>query len=99
MHGRGEYREFLNGLSALAGTSHHLSNIDIDVIDADTAEAFSYLMAWHVLPDGNEFIVYGRYVDALVRTTEGWRFRSRRMLVAGTSGPDASPWERLPRRT
>ena len=99
MHGRAEFRAFLNGLSGLSGTSHHVSNIQITITGPDVADAFSYLMAWHQLPDGTEFTVYGRYVDALVRTDAGWRFRSRRMLVAGTSGAAAGPWPMLDRRT
>ncbi len=99
MRGRAEFREFLDGLAGLAGTSHHVSNIQITFTSPDAADAFSYLIAWHLLPDRAEFTVYGRYVDALVRTDAGWQFRSRRMLVAGASGSAAGPWQMLDRRT
>ncbi|MEJ1922201.1 nuclear transport factor 2 family protein [Microbacterium sp. KHB019] len=74
------------GIAAFfAGTSHHVSNVVIDFVDADTANVRSVLYAYHKYnrerPDG---IVYGQYHDIFVRTPEGWRIKRRELKHAGT---------------
>lgn len=84
------YRETLQserfGVGAFfAGTSHHVSNVVIDFVDADTARVRSALYAWHKYnrerPDG---VVMGQYHDIVVRTPDGWRIKRRELKHAGT---------------
>jgi hypothetical protein len=46
-------------------------------LDGDGARAETYCVAHHVRRDGRRLAVGVRYVDALVRTADGWRIRSR----------------------
>lgn len=74
------------GIAAFfGGTSHHVSNVVIDFVDADTAHVRSVLYAYHKYnrerPDG---IVYGQYHDIVVRTPEGWKIKRRELKHAGT---------------
>jgi hypothetical protein len=62
-----------------------VSNIVVDVEDADHARAFSVIVLWQGAPApegelpalsaGSPLI--GWYCDKLVRTSEGWRFAER----------------------
>lgn len=83
-----------------AGTSHHVSNLSIDFVDAETANVRSVLYAWHRYnrerPDG---IVMGQYHDVVVKTAEGWRFKRRELKHVGTEnyhakGNSLNPIER-----
>ncbi len=65
-------------------TAHHLSNLRITPEGADTALAESYVMAWHERPDGSTATIYGRYLDRLSRTSDGWRISERRMEMNGS---------------
>lgn len=76
----------------LAAASHHLSNIDIDFVDDDTADVRSYFYAWQRYAGGNEAQTWGQYVDRMGRTPSGWRILDRQLLVAGSS----STGERYP---
>lgn len=62
----------------MADTKHMMSNLAID-LDGDTASATSYVHVVLVLtrepPAWVEAV--GGYVDALVRTADGWRIRER----------------------
>jgi hypothetical protein len=69
----------------LAATSHHLSNIDIDFFDDDTADVRSYFYAWQRYAGGDESQTWGQYVDRMGRTPSGWRILDRQLLVAGSS--------------
>lgn len=89
-----ERERFIEGRSAIvaafkarpARTARHVvSNIIVDVEDADTARAFSVILLFQgkaakpgVLPPlaaGSPQV--GGFADRLVRTKEGWRFRER----------------------
>jgi hypothetical protein len=67
---------------------HFVSNVHIDVIDADRAEGSSYF-TFYVVPSkpDNEPAplkgpaVAGRYFDKYVRTPQGWRFAERRIAL------------------
>jgi uncharacterized protein (TIGR02246 family) len=77
-------------LAGYARTSHHVSNIEIDFEDRDTATAQSAVIAWHRRPDGSEWTLFGRYVDRWTRTGPGWRLAERELRAAGALGRDES---------
>jgi hypothetical protein len=65
---------------------HVMTNIAIDVRDADHATGVAYLSLYrHVGPESDQAgpvalcgpVLVGHYVDAFVRTAEGWRFAER----------------------
>lgn len=64
-------------------TAHHLSNIRLWPDGPDRALSESYVMAWHERPDGTTATVFGRYLDRLSRTPDGWRIAQRRMEMNG----------------
>ncbi|MDO9454803.1 nuclear transport factor 2 family protein [Nocardioides sp.] len=84
------YRETLQsekfGVGAFfAGTSHHVSNVVIDLVDPDTAHVRSALYAWHKYNrDRADGVLMGQYHDILVRTDAGWRIKRRELKGAGT---------------
>lgn len=71
-------------LSGFTATSHHVSNIEIDVHSADEASGVSYLFAWHRFrderPDG---YLYGRYHDRFRRESAGWKIAERTLRITG----------------
>lgn len=81
-HGRAALEASLARLWRWARTAHHLSNARIRVA-GDTATAESYVHAWHETPDGATAVIFGRYLDRLVRTPGGWRIAERRMEMNG----------------
>ncbi len=64
-------------------TAHHLSNVRLWDDGADAARSESYVMAWHERPDGTTATIYGRYLDRLSRTPDGWRIAIRQMQMNG----------------
>ncbi|MBW1743305.1 MAG: nuclear transport factor 2 family protein, partial [Deltaproteobacteria bacterium] len=87
--GRQEISEVLSAiLSMFSTTSHHLSNININ-LEGDQATAMSYVYAFHRTADTDEPIHYwGRWVDRLMRTDEGWLFAEREVLGVGSIAPE-----------
>jgi uncharacterized protein (TIGR02246 family) len=85
VHGREALAKFLTrALAAFRATSHHCSNISIAFNDADHATATVYLYAWHgYLDDRADFHLWGRYLDRLTRTAQGWRIAERRIEAHG----------------
>jgi ketosteroid isomerase-like protein len=80
-------------------TSHHSSNVQIDFVDADTATACSYVLAWHEAPDGSTATMMGQYRDRLVREPDGWRIAHRRQVMTGNDAGFTvriNRFERLP---
>lgn len=78
-------REFCASVpSMLPGLKHWTSNHQIDV-DGDRATAAVHLLMVVVGAEGTNIIGHGRYVDEVVRTSDGWRYRHRSMT------PDAAP--------
>ncbi len=75
-------------LNRFSATSHHLSNVSI-CLDGDRATAMSYVYAFHRLAGTNAPMHYwGRWVDRLVRTGEGWLFAEREVVGIGSIEPD-----------
>jgi len=60
---------------------HMTSGMQIRVIDADTVETESSYVVVQTLQDGESFVYQaGRYLDVVVRTPEGWRYQSKRVI-------------------
>ena len=82
-----------------ARTSHHLSNVMIEFEDDETAQATSYVQAWHERADGSSATIMGQYHDRIVRQSGRWLIAQRRMVMngcdAGFTVP-IHPFERLP---
>lgn len=71
-------------LRQVRATSHHISNVEIDFIDADHAASVCYVYAWHDI-DGMtaKAVVLGRYVDRFERTGQQWRITHRKLFAHG----------------
>jgi ketosteroid isomerase-like protein len=68
-----------------AATSHHVSNLMIDLEEPDRARSLCYLDAWHRYHDGSpDGYLWGRYRHRLVRTADGWRITELVLEAAGT---------------
>lgn len=92
-------RMFARTLCAFSATSHHLSNVRIELEGEDRARATAYVYAWHRTVDGRRVDIWGRYDDDLRLTDQGWRIARRRLSAAGSDGWDDAPFalvERLP---
>lgn len=73
-------------------TFHFTGNVRID-IQGDNATTEVYCTAYHfwdVAGERQEYVMGIRYVDALIRTDDGWRIKSRYLNVDWEKG------ERLP---
>ena len=79
-------------------TAHHLSNVRVFFDGPDEARSESYVLAWHERPDGETATLFGRYIDLLVRTAEGWRIAERRMDMNGADSGFRLPMPQAPRR-
>lgn len=82
------YRFFRAGTDKIyKRTAHFLSNVEITLDDAapDQASSVSYVNAWHEFNDETKVNawIFGRYVDAHVRTGNGWRICQRRVDMLG----------------
>ena len=91
-------------LSLYRATSHHLSNVSITPTGSDTASVKTYVYAFHERSDGDQAEIWGRYLDDVVRTVEGWKIAVRRIRTAGLRGftlppGQQSPFEQMERRT
>ena len=97
--GIGKYWDILQGrqeiadrlriiLNFFSATSHHLSNTNID-LEGDQATAMSYVYAFHTMADsGERWHYWGRWVDRLRRTDEGWLFAEREVVGVGSIEPE-----------
>jgi anthranilate 1,2-dioxygenase small subunit len=60
---------------------HMTSGMQIRSIDAGTAETESSYVVVQTLQDGESFVYQaGRYIDRVVRTPDGWRYASKRVI-------------------
>ncbi len=77
-------RRLAAGLPRFAGTSHHVSNIEVDFDDTgDAATTTTYLYAWHRYDDGRpDAHLWARYHDRFVRHAPSWRIAERVLRVA-----------------
>lgn len=68
-----------------AASSHHVSNIVIELQPPDDATSVCYLYAWHRYhsgtPDGE---LWAQYHHSFVREAEGWRISRLVLKAAGT---------------
>lgn len=60
---------------------HMTSGLQLRVIDADTVETESSYVVVQTLQDGESFVYQaGRYLDVVVRTPDGWRYKAKRVI-------------------
>jgi enoyl-CoA hydratase len=87
-------------LRMFTATSHHLSNIRVDHLDDNRARAESVVFAWHrPLDKPGVWELFGRYVDVVVRTPDGWKIAERTLLRVATDGfPTEWEWLEFERR-
>lgn len=75
--GRAALIEFADGFHARSpNTRHWNTNIEITAT-AEGASGTCYLMLWDVGTSPPSVMLTGIYTDTLVRTSDGWRFKSR----------------------
>lgn len=97
----GDYRgpeaiaERLTGiLAGFHATSHHLTNVQIELTGETTARAQSYVYAFHRIKGSMEHTHYwGRWVDELTKVEGEWLFARREVVGIGsfTPGVEATP--------
>lgn len=98
--GHAAIRDLVTGvIRRYDATSHHLSNVEVAPADQPgVAVSSSTIYAWHRKDGRPDLEVWGRYQDVLVKLDGVWRFRERRLYVAGLRGLDSDPgFRRLPR--
>lgn len=81
--GRSEIHEAMKRMKRFSRSSHHLSNVQIQFVDADNANCVSYVTAWHQTPDGHSGTMLGQFHDVFRRTSEGWRIANRQLRMSG----------------
>lgn len=100
--GHDQLRDMFSRITANQATSHHVSNVCIDV-DGDRARVRSVLYAYHLRrADQSEVHVWGQYHDTFVRDGDRWLVQERALRVAAEKGgvPESgrpSLYEFLPR--
>ena len=68
-------------LAGLDATQHLVGKCLIK-LDGDSADVRTYLISQHIrasAPGVKHYFVGGEYVDTVVRTPAGWKFRTRRL--------------------
>jgi SnoaL-like domain len=72
-------------LAPFEATQHLIGNIAITFTGATTADAVSYVRAWHRYADGErpDMVLWGEYHDRWVQLDGEWRIQERRVLEAG----------------
>ena len=73
-------------------THHQHGQMRISVADNGTAEALSYLTAWHERWNGSRERVFMRYLDRLTEIADGWRIAERKVVAAGVEGFEGVEW-------
>lgn len=81
------YKKTLEGIGTFfKGTSHHNSNVIVDFVSATRANVRSVVLAIHRYqkerPDG---ILYGQYLDTVVKRDGQWRFQRRELRTTMTT--------------
>ncbi|MEU1956051.1 nuclear transport factor 2 family protein [Nocardia rhamnosiphila] len=96
--GHDELRRMWTRLDNYAATSHHVSNVAVDVLTHETAKARSDLYAYHVRrSDGSELHLWAQYQDDF-RVVDGrWRIQRRVFRAVADKGsvPDKNVGDRL----
>ncbi len=72
-------------LAQFEATQHLIGNISITFTGEDSADAVSYVRAWHRYRDREraDMVMWGEYHDRWERAEGQWRIRERRVLEAG----------------
>lgn len=85
--GRDELRDvFIDRFALYTSTSFHCSGVRLVRYDGTTATTTSYLQAFHEsVEQDRQMHLWGRFEDEMVAQGEVWRFRQRRLRVAGLS--------------
>ena len=81
-------------LATVVSSSHHVSNIEIEFTDPDTARLRCYLYSWQRFADHpavGDRHRWARYIDSWVRRDGEWYQQSLTCLVAGEHCDDAEP--------
>jgi len=70
-------------------TQHLIGNITVTFTGDDSADAVSYVQAWHRYRDAGkpDMILWGEYHDRWERIDGTWRIRGRRVREAGFQPP------------
>jgi len=100
VNGRNAYAERLrNGQGQFRLTHHQLGQSRINVDASGTsANATTYVTAWHEDWTGARSSVRLRYMDTFVRTSRGWLMSSRRVHATGVDGfLEDIAWNWVPR--
>ena len=101
MHGVDSVVEWMNRvLAQFEATQHLISNISITFTGEKTADAVSYVRAWHRYPDHDrpDMVLWGEYHDRWTLIEGVWRIAERRVLEAGIE-PRRAGGAKNPRRT
>ena len=85
------------GQSTFRRTHHQLGQSRIE-IEGTTANAVTYVTAWHELWDGSRATVYLRYCDRLERRADEWLIADRRVEASGVVGFEGVEWTWVQRR-
>jgi hypothetical protein len=86
IHGVDAVVEWMNRvLPQFEATQHQVSNIWITFTGPDTANAVSYVRAWHRYRDADkpDMVLWGEYHDRWELLDGTWRIGERRVLEAG----------------
>jgi hypothetical protein len=86
MHGVDAVVAWMNRvLPQFEATQHQVSNISITFTGPETADAVSYVRAWHRYVDGTtpDMVLWGEYHDRWTFIDGTWRISERRVLEAG----------------
>lgn len=86
MHGVDAVVDWMNRvLPQFEATQHLISNIAITFTGESTADAVSYVRAWHRHLDRTkpDMVLWGEYHDRWELIDSTWRIRERRVLEAG----------------
>ncbi len=68
-----------------AATSHHISNVSINLTAPDAAASVSYVYAWHRYQDGRPTSeLWGQYHHEFRRVSEEWKISRLVLYAAGT---------------
>jgi ketosteroid isomerase-like protein len=78
-------------------TAHHLTTLRLWADGEGAARSEARVIAWHERGDGSTATVHGRYLDRLVRSTDGWRIAQRRMEELGSDAGFTVPLHQAPR--
>jgi SnoaL-like domain len=85
-HGRAQIERGMAGLDRYLATTHFIGQHTADLADAaTTATSETYCLAHHISRTDSggrtNYVMSIRYLDAFVKTEEGWRISERRLVL------------------